>query len=384
MSLFDHLNTDSPLNATAAYMYQHQPPTYWAEVFHTHELNMAADTRSLLTAQAANAEEADGAEAAPSGREKGPAADVEAADGVAAGLMECADTDSQLYNPSSSFPSCAAAASQRGGLHRQDALAGNPTTAGSDVTAAASIAHPTSHPPVPLEASYNDHAAVIGTHSFCLQRATNDTRRCVELVHQLRDALTKDHNVSVLHNGTRQYQVSTLHGPHVEKLRAELNTLWAKVARAAIRAAGLQERAHLVDVKLMIAQPRQPAQEVHWDSPRGPDEPDKYSIILYCTQTMSTAVPLFSNQRSLSTPGLDAVERRTIFSLLKKNPYHYHSVTVQPGDVLVMQQSVPHYAPRHLGKGERIVLYDMMSDDPNVLQDDYPHYEKQYRTEALK
>lgn len=66
----------------------------------------------------------------------------------------------------------------------------------------------------------------------------------------------------------------------------------------------------------------------------------------------------------------------------------YHSVPVAAGDMLVFGHNVPHYAPgcytRHAQRQERIALYDMKSDSPELEQDDFPADAEQFMEEAAR
>ena len=245
-------------------------------------------------------------------------------------------------------------------------------------------------PLAPLELSRLDPSAVMKTHSLCLIRASVDSRRCVQLVLQLVRLLAETESSleiaqpGVLHNGTRQYTLAQLCEYELTRAVAtELRELWPLVARAASTAAGLPWRRYLVSVKIMVAQPGQPAQEIHWDGVLGANGDKKYSVLLYCTDTQSTAVPVFTNEHSLSTPHLPAVKRRKLFSLLEK-PKNYCTTPVVAGELLVMKQSVPHYAPEHpsAATAERVVLFDMLSASKDVEQDEYQHFAAGYRREA--
>lgn len=228
--------------------------------------------------------------------------------------------------------------------------------------------------------------ATVASHSYQLQCApTADSLRCAELVLQLRAALRRDsrndelQSARYLTGGAEQYRVRKLVGTGVSELRTAFTALWPRVAAAAIAAAGLPPLP-LVDAKLLIAQPGWGEQDVHWDSTLGANGVHKYSIILYCTAANSTALPLFTNAQSLSTPYLRRQQRLKLLPLLHRR--NYASVPVQAGSILVMRQSVPHYGVAAPNSRERVVLFDMASPSPDWRQDEKQHTAACYEREA--
>jgi hypothetical protein len=228
-------------------------------------------------------------------------------------------------------------------------------------------------------------AEMMRTHSYALHTRCADKERIAVLTRELLAIAraNSEHNAPWIlrSGGQEQYRVALLQGAGVAERRDELLQLWRAATAAATTAAGLPtDGLHLVDLKLMASSTGVGEQKVHWDATKGANGDQRYSFLLYCTPTLSTAVPVFDNIASLSTPHLPQHQRRTLFHLLSKR--HFHSVPVCAGELLVMRQSVPHYGVCNASEEERVVLFDMMSESTDIMQDDYTHYAEQYIMEA--
>jgi len=116
-------------------------------------------------------------------------------------------------------------------------------------------------------------------------------------------------------------------------------------------------------LKLLRSEPGQGKQPVHYDVPSYEDAVQCYAVLLYCTETMSTAVPQLDAATMRPafidgenpTPGQKAEAER-----LCREP-NFLSVPVQPGSTLVFSATTPHYGVRNLATVDRLALYALFS-----------------------
>ena len=107
---------------------------------------------------------------------------------------------------------------------------------------------------------------------------------------------------------------------------------------------------------LLMARSGTGLQPVHFDIPVYRHAVRMFTVILYCTPTMSTAFPKLSlaNLRDTFTtgeaePSLEAMEKLTDDKFI--------SLPVQPGQLAVFRCDVPHYGVLNTAKEDRVVAF---------------------------
>ena len=106
------------------------------------------------------------------------------------------------------------------------------------------------------------------------------------------------------------------------------------------------------------------AQEIHWDNMNGFHMNQRISVIMYLTATKSTAMPrfvtreLFRGVKHTQRPSATAKKTQEEVDqeweedkqYLKATQHiwgnredYYHSVDVEPGDIMIFRESTPHF-----------------------------------------
>jgi hypothetical protein len=154
---------------------------------------------------------------------------------------------------------------------------------------------------------------------------------------------------------------------------APIRAQWQALVREAAASVGVAtDQLHVVDQKLLVAPPNPKGgldQPVHWDCARDAAAATKFSCLLFCsTGSFSTALPRFGANSALSFSHDPAV-MRSVAHLLR--PQEYDSVPAFPGDIIFFRQSTPHYGVKNsCPKGERVLLFSMLSPSPASGQDE--------------
>jgi len=145
-----------------------------------------------------------------------------------------------------------------------------------------------------------------------------------------------------------------------------------------------------LEPKLLVAQPKQGEQVVHFDATLAYDAPPTtITFLMHPTEAdgnHSTAVPLFSSRahfpRRTDTSNTviygspAAIPTRMRRKQLQDGldllqPACFHRVPVRVGDVALCRQTVPHFDTRNDSSGqERVVLFGMLAAPSSDAQDD--------------
>jgi len=129
---------------------------------------------------------------------------------------------------------------------------------------------------------------------------------------------------------------------------------------------------HCAAMKLLRSRPGGKDQEVHFDISDLDKASTRWSMVLYCNDSMSTAVPRYP--AAVMAPAFVAsaeatrAEQRQCNALCDQK--HFISLPVQPGHVLAFQTTVAHYGVASRGPDDRVVLYALFSPDDQPHQDD--------------
>jgi len=129
---------------------------------------------------------------------------------------------------------------------------------------------------------------------------------------------------------------------------------------------------HLAAMKLLRSRPGGKDQDVHFDTGVLQNALKRWSLVLYCTNTMSTAVPKPTAQEMapafIQTEFASADQQLVCDQLCDKK--NFISMPVQPGNLLAFNTSVAHYGVANRATVDRVVVYALFSPDDTPYQDD--------------
>jgi ectoine hydroxylase-related dioxygenase (phytanoyl-CoA dioxygenase family) len=125
-------------------------------------------------------------------------------------------------------------------------------------------------------------------------------------------------------------------------------------------------------LKLLRSAPGLGLQPVHFDVPRYKDAVQCYSVLMYCTETMTTAVPKLdaATMRPLFTDGEELSAKQHALAEKLCAEENFISFPVQAGATLVFSAATPHYGVRNIASTDRVVLYALFSPSEEPGQDD--------------
>ena len=143
--------------------------------------------------------------------------------------------------------------------------------------------------------------------------------------------------------------------------------------RGLLEAHGVQTTGlHVAALKLLRSAPGQGKKPAHYDVTHYKDAVQRYAVLMYCTETMSTAVPKLdaATMRPLFTDGeeLTAEQQAEAEQLCAEE--NFLSFPVQAGATLVFSAATPHYGVRNIASTDRVVLYALFSASEEPGQDD--------------
>jgi len=112
-------------------------------------------------------------------------------------------------------------------------------------------------------------------------------------------------------------------------------------------------------VKVLVATPGKGRQIPHWDAPPSEAKSATLTVLMYCSPSLSTYVPRYPT-RLLSVPPDEPAAMRSRSYLLDEA--FFHAEPVQPGAMLVIRQTVPHFGSENCALDhDRVVFFDMCS-----------------------
>ncbi len=163
----------------------------------------------------------------------------------------------------------------------------------------------------------------------------------------------------------------------LDEKRVRLRHSAERIARAELSTLGVDATSlRLAAIKLLRASPGEGLQEIHYDITVYARAVCCFTVLLYLTPTLSTAVPLLplADLRHTFTEGekLPSAAARKILSRDK-----FQSERVTTGDMLVFNCAVPHYGVANPDVHDRYVLFLCFSPSnaptPDTEEQRYPH-----------
>jgi hypothetical protein len=209
-------------------------------------------------------------------------------------------------------------------------------------------------------------------YGYALLRFTNDSKELAQLMLEMK--LPK--KLEQIAGQVAQYDLSK----HKLFTDSSLSFKWRKCVLDSVKAMNTDlfttlALLHLITPKLLVASPKVGLQTIHWDHINGYESPqDNISVILYCVNTKSTAMPRFPKGTITKDPtSAQYLERRW-----------YHSIDVEAGDILIFQQRTPHYGVTNDSEDkERVAFFGMFSQHLNPNQDLYQMFKWSFMAEVF-
>jgi transposase len=213
------------------------------------------------------------------------------------------------------------------------------------------------------------------THDWELQEPTELHARLAEewlaLYQQIKE---RPGTWTELRGGGQQYDTTKEINRRAEDAkRVTLRSVTEAALRATLQALGVDTASlHLAAMKMLRSQPGGKDQHVHFDISNLEEASTRWSMLLYCNETMSTAMPRKSAQAM--APAFIASHTATADQQLvceelcnKKN---FISMPVKPGNLLAFKSTVAHYGVAAQGSEDRVVVYALFSPDDKAYQDE--------------
>ena len=205
------------------------------------------------------------------------------------------------------------------------------------------------------------------SYGFVRVKATDITRTLAWKFMEADRGVATSSGVDIISGNVRQYNLAQ--GIRQQRFASLLGE-WTEVVKDLASSLNiLVEGLHVIDSKLLVAQPKSGHQPVHFDCERGSEAYSKYVALLFCsTGSYSTALPKFTFNKALSF-SKDPSEMQTVTDLLK--PDQYESLPVYPGDMVFFRQSTPHFGVNNTSpRDNRVVLFSILSSSAQPHQDD--------------
>ena len=163
----------------------------------------------------------------------------------------------------------------------------------------------------------------------------------------------------------------------LDEKRVRLHQSADHIARTQLALVGVNVASlNLAAVKLLRSSYGEGLQEIHYDITTYDQAIKCFTVLIYLTDTLSTAIPTLpmSEMRHCFTDG----EKRPSPEALKfLSREKFQSKRVIAGDMLVLNCAVPHYGVANPDEQDRYVLfllyYPSNSDMPDTEQQRYPH-----------
>jgi len=172
--------------------------------------------------------------------------------------------------------------------------------------------------------------------------------------------------VDDISGNVRQYDLTTT--SRVNKFRESIEE-WNRIVKQLAESVDIDTKSlYVVDPKLLVAQPKEGLQPIHFDCARTSLSHNTFSAILYCSNgCLSTALPKFPANDLLSYSHIPS-EMQSVAHLLERD--QYESLPVQVGDMVLFRQSTPHFGVQNdCARDNRVVLFSILSPSPLENQD---------------
>ena len=196
-------------------------------------------------------------------------------------------------------------------------------------------------------------------YGYCLIRADSSRRDLALLLGALRAAIDAA-KITKINGNVDMLDVSD----PANSARVELLKLWDDAVLALVDQLGQPASARHVSARsLLAAEPGRGRQVLHFDGWEGPDiAPDTLSVLTFCSNpATSTFLPRFSLAHF--QPNMSDPASMQDFSYLLE-PQWYYSVAVQPGDMLIFSQRIPHWGPENTASVPRLAAFCQVSRPP--------------------
>lgn len=174
------------------------------------------------------------------------------------------------------------------------------------------------------------------------------------------------------HDTAQSLQCSSL-----DEKRVRLRHSAVRIARTQLNILGVDATSlNLAAMKLLRTATGEGLQEIHYDIIEYARAIKCYTVLMYLTDTLSTAIPLLplADLRDTFTEG-DKLPSAAARKFLSRDKFQSERVTA--GDVLVFNCAVPHYGVANPDEHDRYVLFlcfsPANSPSPDTEQQRYPH-----------
>lgn len=225
-------------------------------------------------------------------------------------------------------------------------------------------------------------------HNYALVVATDASKQlAADFVVWYRGALAHKENMN-LKRGVVAYIPGSVMQLAVERaqvsadevgVRQRLLQRWEELVRSALATIGEPPdvQRSFCAPKVLSAPSGCGLQAIHCDVPHPDDKSvgGDMSAILYLTPTHSTALPIYDARAGEQLLHPDMEVRRKMAPLV--DPLFFHSVPVEPGDLVLFRHQVMHYGVANADSTDpRLVLFSMLCTTPPQVTSDPDAYQQ--------
>jgi hypothetical protein len=162
-----------------------------------------------------------------------------------------------------------------------------------------------------------------------------------------------------------------------DEKRVRLRHSAERIARALLSSLGVESTSlRLAAIKLMRSSQGEGEQEIHYDITEYDRAVKCFTVLMYLTPTLSTAVPT-RPMKELRQCFTDGEKRPSAAALKFLSRDKFTSTRVEAGDMLAFNCAVPHYGVANPDEHDRYVLfllfYPAASPTPDTEEQRYPH-----------
>jgi len=122
-------------------------------------------------------------------------------------------------------------------------------------------------------------------------------------------------------------------------------------------------RLHVAAMKLLRVQPGYGPQRVHYDTTKRSDAQQRFSFLLFCTQGVSTFVPVLPHaaMEPLFLKGTTMTVEQTKYAQKMCVPAHFTNFPTTPGSTMIFRTDVAHYGPKNESAAVCYAVYILLS-----------------------
>jgi hypothetical protein len=163
---------------------------------------------------------------------------------------------------------------------------------------------------------------------------------------------------------------------HDEK-RVRLRHSAERITRAELFSLGVDTSSlRLAAIKLLRSSKGEGEQEIHYDIPEYDQAIQCITVLIYLTDTLSTAVPTQS-MKELRHCFTEGEKKPTAAALKFLSRDKFYTERVTPGTMLVLNSAIPHFGVANPDKHDRYVLFLLFFPSslsmPDTEEQRYPH-----------